>query len=175
MLPAIAGLPLEQIESDLLARVAFVAQVSPTDGALAEVDDVRILSKLLFAARDESLPRIHTVVVAESQILTGLNFIPAPGDPQVLMDPAGDFRIIQAGTVLEALQRIIPDRLPGAVPNYVERPDLDEAYERVLQQETGRWILAAFGISGTFSIPQHENARSDTRWAEDCYSPRLFY
>ncbi|MGH7823435.1 MAG: hypothetical protein ACREQ9_27045, partial [Candidatus Binatia bacterium] len=84
---------LKQID---LSGVAVTAEVA-SDGKLVPVAGV--FPKLLRAAREQALPRIHTVVVAEGQ-RQEIERI----DPELLGDDPGlDFRVVCAKSLADAI------------------------------------------------------------------------
>lgn len=85
-----------------LSGVAITAEVKQ-DGCLHPVGGG--LTKLLAAARERSLPRIHTVVVAKDQ-RPGIECI----DPGLLRDdPHAEFRVICASDLLQAIKLLKVD------------------------------------------------------------------
>jgi hypothetical protein len=97
---SLAGQPRNRI-----ARLNADGTLSPVEGSFY---------KLLGAAKDKALPRIHTVVVHPNQ----------KDIPPELSDPHTELRVFKAWTLEEAVQRIVVDEqtrwgeIPDFLPNY---------------------------------------------------------
>jgi len=85
-----------------LAGVAITAQVG-SDGALLPIGGA--FQKLLAAAREKSLPRLHTIIVAAAQ----RSDIEGIAPDLLKSDPQADFCVICAHTLAEAVQALAID------------------------------------------------------------------
>jgi hypothetical protein len=94
-----------------LVGIAVAAQVAP-DGQLSAVGAV--FQKLLEASQKKALPRIHTVVMAEAQRAEVMRI-----DPRLLSDVHTELHVLCAGTLVEAVQKLVPGTPPGLPPTWV--------------------------------------------------------
>ncbi|GEM_PF-1515570 len=88
-----------------LTGVAITAAIEP-DGRLTPIGSG--FEKLLAAARERSLPRVHTVVVADGQDISALGLV-ADRDPKVFRDPGTEFCVVKAATLNEATELLAED------------------------------------------------------------------
>ena len=100
---------IHQLSSLNLQGVTISAQID-ADGTLFPVEGA--FSKLLGAAKEHALPRIHTVVVHPNQ----------KDVPPELSDPYSELRVLKAWTLEEAVQRILVDEQTrwGDIPDFRE-------------------------------------------------------
>ncbi|GEM_PF-5191335 len=90
---------LEMLTRVDLSGVAITAAVG-AEGRLAHVGSD--FDKLLAAAKERSLPRVHTVIVADSQPTDHLGFV-KDRQERVLRDPQAQFHVIKAETLEDAV------------------------------------------------------------------------
>src|SRR5437867_1207715 len=91
---------LELLSHLNISGVATTAAIG-VDGRLAEVGSD--FDKLLAAARDRSVPRVHTVIVAKSQPTDHLAGFIKDRHEQILRDPSAQFHVIKADTLEDAV------------------------------------------------------------------------
>src|SRR4051812_43075716 len=90
-----------------LSGVAVSAAVA-ADGRLHPVGAV--IAKLVAAARGRALPRIHTVIVAAQQDLSGMGLIRDPRGGPAWRDPNDEFVVLPAATLVDATTQIHADQ-----------------------------------------------------------------
>jgi hypothetical protein len=122
-----------------LTGVAITASLRP-DGSLGPAGG--LVAKLLAAVRERTLPRIHTVLVAQSQELTDLGLEEDLHNRNTFRDPAGDFHVIRAATVAEAVALLATDARTrwGGIDCSLPPPDPDFVGRETLFQEVGRFV-----------------------------------
>lgn len=89
-----------------LTGVAITAQIQ-TDGTLLPVGGVP--AKLMAAAGAKSMPRIHSIVVAQAQSLDSFALVPEDTNPNIFKTPNADLHVIRAGSVPEAVHLLTMD------------------------------------------------------------------
>ena len=138
--------PLKKCE---LSGMAITAAIH-AGGTLHEIGGA--LTKLLAAARERTLPRVHTVIVAGGQDLNNIGLVPDPQNAQLFKDPHADFHVIKATTLEEAVRLLeieadtrwssIDCALPPHQPDFVERQRLTAAVQQfIATQESGYLVL----------------------------------
>lgn len=90
-----------------LRGVAISATVS-ADGCLWPVGDV--IEKLIAAARHRAVPRVHTVIVAADQDLSGIGLQRDSRGGTTWSDPQDDFVVLPAETLSDAVAQLRNNR-----------------------------------------------------------------
>lgn len=133
-----------------LSGLAVTAQVQP-DGTLLPVAGA--FDKLLAAAGEKSLPRIHTVVVARDQPLEHFNLTSVAQSPHLFKVPYADLHLIRAHSLAEAVELLAIDTqtrwgsidcsLPPPDPAFVGRKQLLKAVQDfILTHDSGYLVIA---------------------------------
>ena len=114
---------IRQLSSLNLEGVTISAQIN-ADGTLFPVEGG--FNKLLAAAKDKTLPRIHTIIVHPNQ----------KDVPVELSDPHSELRVFKAWTLEEAVQRILVDEQT----RWGEIPDFREVLYRYREYVGREWL-----------------------------------
>ncbi len=140
-----------------LGGVAVTAMVTP-DGALAPIGS--LFEKLFAAARERSIPRVHTVVIAAGQDFDAPGLEPVKDEwgvpaPNILADPQAEFRVLRAATVDTARDRLELDAstrfrvdctLPPAPEHYTGRARLAETLRRFIDTHESGYLVIVGGV-----------------------------
>jgi WD40 repeat protein len=134
-----------------LAGVAVIADMTGK-GQLGKVDGV--LEKLLKAAREKSFPRIHTVIIAQDEVLACPPLEPYPPGSNIFRAPHEDFHLIKAPDLRVGIERLMIDeqtrwhgidcQLPPAEEDFVGRTSMFGLVDQFIAgAESGYLVIRA--------------------------------